>query len=686
MSQIAAKITADSSAYRKAIEDANNVLKAFTKEESIAAESLRKVYDVTQDQIDAYKKVTDAMNKATGGTKNIRQASSALKSDIEKLRIQWDNLSDTAKKSKFGQAMANSIRTAEDRLKSMQMQMGVTQKATASASTAMGGMVGIVGKLAPAIGAGSAAFKVLKDAFFDSEKNIDNWGRAVNVAKGTYQVFLDTLNKGDWSGFFDKVRIAKKEMSEIYDLNDTFGSMQQNNSNKIASIKLKISKLRADLAYDKDNESLKQQLLEAQHELERTLVDMYKTVYEAGLKEITASMGTEASETMREVLADDLIKNGQKAMNKAKKRLEYLNRNTGVKGVFTVEDESGNLLQMEYEKKIWETEKGLADERLAILGLLKNESDELRKQGQQHIDEAYALQTQLEQLRRELAEQLRESPQPVAKNGKKDFWQDFWKERQMRLDVPEGNKPSKTNLSSIDSYLYEKEYKARVDAARKAKEEENKIFAEQAPKQIVGDVKDITSTTSALYDSLSSLSDIDNPFQFFDSLAGIAQNVLNVVDTINGLGQTMKALSVISSMTTATEVANSEAKATASGTEAAADTTSATAKAFKAHAAIPFVGVAIAAAMVGAMIASIAASKNRVPKFNRGGIITGPTLGLMGEYSGSSNNPEVVAPLDRLKVLLADKNDVGGGNVRFEIEGRTLVGLIKKENNLSSRR
>ena len=682
MSQLAAKITADSSSYRKSIEDANNVLKAFTKEESLAADSLRKVYDVTQDQVDAYKKVTVAMEKTTAGTKNIRQTSSALRSDIEKLKIQWENLSDTAKKSKFGQAMANSIRTAEDRLRSMQMQMNTAKTATTSASSAMGGMVGVVGKLAPAIGAGSAAFKVLKDAFFNSEKNIDNWGRTVNVAKGTYQVFLDTLNKGDWSGFFSKVKMAKKEMSEIYDLNDTFGSMQQNNSNKIASIKLKISKLRADLAYDKDNESLKQQLLEAQHELEKTLVDMYKTVYAAGLKEIKASMGTDASETMREVLADDLVKNGQKAMDNAKKRLEYLNKKSGVKGAFTVEDESGNLLQMEYEKKIWETDKGLADERLAILGLLNKESNELRIQGQRHIDEAYALQTQLEQLRRELAEQLREKPVPVAKNEKIDLMSG----RQMLLDVPEANKPGKTDMSSINSYLYEKEYKARVDAARKAKEEENKIFAEQAPKQIVGDVKDITSTTSALYDSLSSLSDIDNPFQFFDSLAGIAQNVLNVVDTINGLGQTMKALSVISSMTTATEVANSEAKATASGTEAAADTTSATAKAFKAHAAIPFVGVAIAAAMVGAMIASIAASKNRVPKFNRGGIITGPTLGLMGEYSGSSNNPEVVAPLDRLKVLLADKNDVGGGNVRFEIEGRTLVGLIKKENNLSSRR
>lgn len=41
-------------------------------------------------------------------------------------------------------------------------------------------------------------------------------------------------------------------------------------------------------------------------------------------------------------------------------------------------------------------------------------------------------------------------------------------------------------------------------------------------------------------------------------------------------------------------------------------------------------------------------------KFATGGIISGPTLGLMGEYAGASNNPEVVAPLDRLNDLIGD--------------------------------
>ncbi len=76
-----------------------------------------------------------------------------------------------------------------------------------------------------------------------------------------------------------------------------------------------------------------------------------------------------------------------------------------------------------------------------------------------------------------------------------------------------------------------------------------------------------------------------------------------------------------------------------------------------------------------------------LPKFAKGGVIYGPTLGLMGEYSGASNNPEVVAPLSKLKGLLADEvmSSGTGGRVKFRIEGRDLVGLLNKENNWRSR-
>jgi len=52
-----------------------------------------------------------------------------------------------------------------------------------------------------------------------------------------------------------------------------------------------------------------------------------------------------------------------------------------------------------------------------------------------------------------------------------------------------------------------------------------------------------------------------------------------------------------------------------------------------------------------------------IPEFAQGGIVSGPTLGLMGEYPGASSNPEVVAPLDKLKQYM------GGGNQNIIVEG-----------------
>ena len=53
-----------------------------------------------------------------------------------------------------------------------------------------------------------------------------------------------------------------------------------------------------------------------------------------------------------------------------------------------------------------------------------------------------------------------------------------------------------------------------------------------------------------------------------------------------------------------------------------------------------------------------------IPSFADGGIISGPTVGLMGDYAGANTNPEVVAPLDKLKSMM------GGGVQQVEVFGR----------------
>lgn len=70
---------------------------------------------------------------------------------------------------------------------------------------------------------------------------------------------------------------------------------------------------------------------------------------------------------------------------------------------------------------------------------------------------------------------------------------------------------------------------------------------------------------------------------------------------------------------------------------------------------------------VGAVMAAFAA----IPKFKDGGIVSGPTMGIMGEYPGAKSNPEVVTPLDRLKKLIGG-NDTEDITVHGRLIGADL--------------
>jgi hypothetical protein len=56
--------------------------------------------------------------------------------------------------------------------------------------------------------------------------------------------------------------------------------------------------------------------------------------------------------------------------------------------------------------------------------------------------------------------------------------------------------------------------------------------------------------------------------------------------------------------------------------------------------------------------------------FAKGGIVSGPVNALVGEYAGARNNPEVIAPLDKLKSLIAP---AAGANSIVVIEGEFVM-------------
>ena len=76
-----------------------------------------------------------------------------------------------------------------------------------------------------------------------------------------------------------------------------------------------------------------------------------------------------------------------------------------------------------------------------------------------------------------------------------------------------------------------------------------------------------------------------------------------------------------------------------------------------------------------------------VAKFADGGIVSGPTMALVGEYAGASNNPEVIAPLNKLKDIIGDNpastpTIIGG---RIEADGRKLAIVLENQTRISGK-
>ena len=97
----------------------------------------------------------------------------------------------------------------------------------------------------------------------------------------------------------------------------------------------------------------------------------------------------------------------------------------------------------------------------------------------------------------------------------------------------------------------------------------------------------------------------------------------------------------------------------------------------------PFaIPIGLAAIAAGVALNNSLSKKQNVKAFASGGIISGPTMGLMGEYPGAKSNPEVVAPLDKLKDMLG-----GSGGGSFVLRGSDLVlALNRSETSLNLRR
>ena len=240
-----------------------------------------------------------------------------------------------------------------------------------------------------------------------------------------------------------------------------------------------------------------------------------------------------------------------------------------------------------------------------------------------------------------------------------------------------------------------KAWNDKADAIRNAGKEAEKmaITTGQALKDGWGGIKNIGSSIEGITESLKGNGSA------WQIVVGIVDGFIGLyegIQTVIGIIELLTAASAAHAVTKGVEAGAETTAATVRTTTAATNTAAgvatiasnklvaasykelAAAEYMAAHAYIPFAGFGIAMGFTTAMLAAVTAAG--IPMLAEGGIASGPTLAMVGEYAGASGNPEVIAPLDKLRGMLAGPTTLDFGNVKFEIEGRKLVAILAKEN------
>ncbi len=326
---------------------------------------------------------------------------------------------------------------------------------------------------------------------------------------------------------------------------------------------------------------------------------------------------------------------------------------------------------------------------------------------------------QVVMLKERLVEQVKLS-KPKQERRDKTFDFEKTKSEVFRLDAENLRKYAEAlKVAQKNTGAWEEEIKKLIAQADSLDEAFKFQKLNEAISRFEGDIfkgayngmKNIASSANNLMNALDGLDKAFDPeskakdwerfFIVFNTITQVVDGVLSAVDMVNNLIKVIDMLTAAEeALTVAKEtgiiveqvkqsvgdegaakaIVNVAKEVAASNTITAAKTTETVAKTTAAHASIPFVGIAIAGAMVGAMLAMILSSKNSVPKFAEGGIVPGAL----------SNGDRVLARLNPGELILnqAQQRNIAGHlqgagsreivvKVKGELSGRDVLRLVE---------
>lgn len=331
-----------------------------------------------------------------------------------------------------------------------------------------------------------------------------------------------------------------------------------------------------------------------------------------------------------------------------------------------------------------------------------------------------------ENLKKELGEKLSSDLSSIAKSAtpvkgvrdtsydyKKDEATKLGEEKQLMEDyVRQLQEAEKAGLDVSEALKQAQKETKTLDQAIKVAtiQSDLKKYREAVKDQSFSGLKSVAQSARHLKSAFSELQKAFDPdaqasawerfFAVFDSATQGIDTILSLVKMIEGLTQARQVaaaaeqaltaqqvagrtlVTTTEATSTATELGLTTARIAATQAETSADTVGAAAKAAKAHAGIPFVGVALAAVAVGGLIALISSSAKKIPKFANGGIVPG----------GDGSGDRVLARVNPGELILNKAQQgrlanhlTSAASIRVEVEGKIRAKDILQLSSVAAR-
>ena len=291
MADVITRFKLETSQYDSKLRDTVKNLKEVVHMNELAGKDFKEFSD-------AAIQAAHALGQTATGATNAKDKVKELVSAYNDMAKTYNEMSEAMKKSEGGKALAASLQELQGRIKEAKAEMNATPGVLDKLASKFVINVDAIKLFNLGLEAAEAALGVAKDAFFNNEAQLDDWGRTVESSKSLYTGFLDALNTGDISGYLQHIDEITKAARAAYDAMDALNTYNAFNQINVEKTRTGMTESIADYRSGQGSkESVRAAGAAYQKEL-RERQKMERDAYRAAVSKIAAERGANANDLM----------------------------------------------------------------------------------------------------------------------------------------------------------------------------------------------------------------------------------------------------------------------------------------------------------------------------------------------------------------------------------------------------